>query len=215
MPRSRRHSGFDPLHEKIQLAQVMRAKLLSADDQDDAPSSGPASTRNVCRTSAATIYPRNQDDRVRREPTEVKRRRTSCRSRWSSRSPGNWAIDSSRSWKTTTSRCRLCKDRRTVTSRRSPRAHPRNDVSPEAGNCACIASTPPTIGNTLPSIQVRSVIRRDQHLVGGGLKTGSDPGSDGPLLVTNVGSARARGMSLLRSALGCELHLPLLIAVHR
>jgi hypothetical protein len=66
--------GFDPLHEKIQLAQVMRAKLLLADGQDDALTIQWASLYQKClQDLCGYIYPRIKMIEFAEEPTEIGR----------------------------------------------------------------------------------------------------------------------------------------------
>jgi hypothetical protein len=65
---------FDPLHEKIQLAQVMRAKLLLADGQDDPLTIQWASLYQKClQDPCGYIYPRIKMIEFAEEPTEVRR----------------------------------------------------------------------------------------------------------------------------------------------
>jgi hypothetical protein len=63
---------FDPLHEKIQLAQVMRAKLLLADGQDDAVTIQWASLYQKClQDLCGYIYPRIKMIEFAEEPTDL------------------------------------------------------------------------------------------------------------------------------------------------
>jgi hypothetical protein len=64
---------FDPLYEKIHLAQVMRAKLLLADGQDDALTIQWASLYQKCLQDLCGIYSRIKMIEFTEEPTEVRR----------------------------------------------------------------------------------------------------------------------------------------------
>ena len=65
---------FDPLHERIQLAQVMRAKLLLADGQDDALTMQWASLYQKClQDLCGYIYPQIKMIEFAEEPTEIRR----------------------------------------------------------------------------------------------------------------------------------------------